>query len=601
MFIPLWGILAGLGFLAVLASAIASWIRSTQTSARLFRAVAEAASDGLVLMERDSRIIWTNRAYSSIMGYPHGALIGRYPFEFALPQRLAMSEEEARKFRFDEEEELFGSLTQMENVSGDGTEFIHEFSHAAIHVGGAPRYLLVGRDITERVAREKALVAAQERLKAQSLTDALTGLSNRLHLQTSTSKLLELREPFAVLQIDVDRMKQINDTYGHQAGDAVLRQVASGFRLVAAADWACARTGGDEFVVLLPGVGSLDHALAIARRLSEAISKPFSWKAGPLRANVSIGAAIWDRTITDLDELLHRSDVALYHAKATEGPGLAGYDATLAQAYDEAQGLERDVANAVRNKRLSFDFQPIVDVETNRVLRFEMLVRWRRGEQGAVSTEAILRVVRQLGLSEMLDRYVIDCAEAALTRLNERGLGHVGLSINLTAEVFKSHELTDLLLWLAEDGRIDPSRLCLELPECSALNPEDRDMPGRLIERLRGAGFTVLLEGFGAGNAGLGCLAALPMSGIKIDCRLTSVVDSDTASRAIIVALVRLARDLGLDVIAEDVENIAQMDILREAGCAHFQGSAVSRPMTLKRAIQWAGPDQVTASSGTNG
>ncbi len=601
MFVPLWGILLGFAALALLAMAIALWIKSIRASARLFRAVAEGSSDGLVLMERNSRIIWTNRAYSQIMGYAHGDLIGKFPLEFALPPRLALPKDEILAFRFEESDERFGKLMQMENVRADGSEFIHEFSHAAIHVGGKARFLLCGRDITERVAREKALVTAQERLKAQSLTDTLTGLSNRLHVQTCISDLLHQRRHFAVLQVDVDRMKKINDSLGHQAGDAVLRQVARGFRTTAQPDWICARIGGDEFVVLIPGIEKLDDALAVGDELLREISRPFKWNAGSLTAEVNIGAAVWDRTVRDMDELLHRADIALYFAKSLQTTSLAGFDEVLAREYEEAQALEMEVADALKQRRLSFVFQPIINLETNRVEKFEMLVRWRRGARGMVPPGVFIPIIKRLRLSELLDRFVIDCAEYALRRLDEGGLQHVGLSVNLSADAFESPALTDLLTWLAEDERIDPSRLCLEVLESTALNPDDPGMPVRSIERLRRAGYKVLLDDFGMGYAGLAHLSLLPISGLKVDRGLTSAVDTDNASRAIVVSLVRLAKKLGLELVVEGVENMAQIEIVRQAGCATFQGYAVSRPMKLKRAIQWAALDHATVRTGTDG
>ncbi len=211
--------------LAVLVAAIAWHTGSVLREARLFRAVAEGSGDGLLLMRRDSQIVWSNAAYSRIMGYEPEELIGRYPLEYALPPRLTPSQEEARAFRFDEEDERFGSLTQMENVRKDRSEFIHEFSHAVIRHGSKRLFLLAGRDITARVAREKALVAAQELLKQQTTRDGLTGLSNRAYMQGRLEDMVREGKPFAVLQMDVNRMKQVNDTFGHLAGDGVLLHV----------------------------------------------------------------------------------------------------------------------------------------------------------------------------------------------------------------------------------------------------------------------------------------------------------------------------------------------------------------------------------------
>ena len=441
MFFPLWVLLVVFCLIAAIVVVAELRIRAVNRAARVFRAVAEGASDGLVLMRRDSRILWTNETYSRIMGYEHGELIGRYPLEFALPQRLAVTREEARSFRFDEDQELFGTLTQMDNVRKDGAEFMHEFSHASIDVGGERQFLLVGRDITERVAREKALIAAQERLKTLSTTDALTGLSNRLHMQTCLNNLVDSNTPFAVLQIDVNRMKLVNDTFGHQAGDAVLLHLAGAFKTESHPDWICARTGGDEFVAILPHVARMEDAVGHGERLVRAAARPFKWKAATMQADISVGAALWDCTITNADDVLNRSDVALYEAKSKGDGVVVGYDETLERKYAERQALERAVALAVRNRRFTFHFQPIINIETRQVEKFEMLVRWRHAKFGYVSPQVFLPLVDQLGLTSELDKFVISSAVKALKRLDDAGLQCVGLSINLSADALSSPDI----------------------------------------------------------------------------------------------------------------------------------------------------------------
>ena len=600
VFVPLSAALAGFAALVVIVLAIAWYTWSVTQRARLFRAVAEGSSDGLVLMHRDSKIIWNNRAYSRIMGYAHGELVGRYPLEFALPPRLAMSAEDVRAFRFDENDARFGTLTQMENMRKDRSEFIHEFSHAAIHVGGKRLFLLAGRDITERVAREKALVAAQERLKRQSMTDGLTGLSNRAHMQARLVELTGKRVPFTVLQIDVNRMKQVNDTFGHLAGDELLLQVARALRTEAGPTWLAARTGGDEFVVILPDVTSRAEAERIGHRLVEAASTPFKWKSARLTAEISVGVAMRDASVGSPDDLLNRSDVALYEAKKSPETPVVVYDDALDSKHTEKQAFERDVVEAVRAQGLTFHFQPIINIDSRTVEKFEMLVRWRHERRGWVAPGRFLPVISRLGLTQELDKFVIACAEKAIDRLNAAGLTDVGLAVNLSASALSSDRITELLTWLAECGRLDPARVSLEILESTALTLSGDDLPIRLLSRLREAGFTVFLDDFGMGYAGLAHLAALPSNGLKIDRGLTSMVDTDATSRSIVVAMVRLARELGLEIVAEGVENMAQMELVHRAGCSVFQGHAVARPMTLNRAITWARNDRSRAT-GTDG
>jgi len=600
VFLPYWVILTGIVLLLCLAAVGCCRVRSITRSANLFRSVAEGASDGLVVMERDSKIIWHNAAYARIMGYQQGALVGRYPLTFALPPHQAPPTEEALAFRFDENEERFGKLTQVNNIRKDGTEFIHEFSHAALRVGSETRFLLAGRDITERVAREQQLLVTQKKLEIQSRTDSLTGLSNRAYMQTELQRHVDKQLPFAVLHIDVNRMKQINDTFGHLAGDAVLKHVSKVFQTQAKPSWLCARVGGDEFVVLMPEISVLQHAVECGQDLVDAVSKPFDWRVGKLTTDFSIGAAVWEPSIKTVDALLSRSDVALYEAKSRPDQSVVGFDEHLRRRYASEQQLERDIVRAVQSRRFTFHFQPIFNIDTRRVDKFEMLVRWRHPERGLLAPGQFLPILIQLGLTNELDKHVLSCAEKALARFDAAGLPDIGLSVNLSADALLTDTITDLLIWMVECGRIDPSRLSLEILESTVLTLAQDTLQTRLLSKLRNTGFRVFLDDFGMGYAGLAHLASFPFNGLKIDRGLSSAVDTSDTSRAIVVALVKLAHELGLDVVTEGVENEHQMEIIRQAGCAVFQGYAVARPMPLKRALEWAAFD-VEPGTGTTG
>jgi EAL domain-containing protein (putative c-di-GMP-specific phosphodiesterase class I) len=251
----------------------------------------------------------------------------------------------------------------------------------------------------------------------------------------------------------------------------------------------------------------------------------------------------------------------------------------------EAQELECDVSRAMQAEAFTFHFQPIVDLEVGRVQKFEMLIRWAHPTRGMVPPDRFLPIIDRLGLTDALDRFVVRSAEAALARFDAVGLHEVGLSINLSPEALSSPAMTELLVWLAECGRMRASRITLEILESTALTMSEDALPIRLLTELRDAGFQVFLDDFGMGYAGLAHLATIPSTGLKIDRGLTSLVDRDPTSRAIVIALIRLAGELGLDAVVEGVENLAQIDIVRRAGCAVFQGFALSHPLPLDQAI----------------
>lgn len=586
VFVPIWTIWTALVSAAALVAVLLWCLRRVRHSAALFRAVAEGASDGLVLMERDSKIIWTNEAYSRTMGYPHGDLVGRYPLEFALPPHEAIPAEKARAFRFDENDELYGKLQLRENKRKNGSLFMHEFSHAVIRLGGKSRFLLAGRDVSQRVAREKALMAADAKLKAQSRTDALTGLSNRFELRRRLERSIRCGAPFAVLQIDLNGMKRVNDTFGHLAGDHMIKHVAEVIREIAGDDWVCARVGGDEFTIILNDEASLQNAARAAEALTKAASGRFAFGAATLTADLCIGVAIWRRGL-DLDKILHCADIALYDAKKTRTQPVVCYDEALATRHAAAEALEQDLRQAVAERRFSFHFQPIIDLETRQVEKFEMLIRWRHPERGWIPPDVFLPEVTRIGLMSGIDRLVVERAREVIEKLDEAGLFSVGLSINLSSEALVSDDLAEHLLWLADGKQLDPGRIALEILESTAITLGEDTLPVQRLGRLRDAGYSLFLDDFGMGYAGLAHLAALPTTGFKIDKSLSAMVETDDSSRLIVTTLVDLADKLGLEVVAEGVENMAQIKIIQMAGCRVFQGYAVARPLTLQRAITW--------------
>lgn len=566
-------------------------IRNNERMARTFRAIAENVSDGLVLMERDGTVLWVNDAYCKVMGRDPETMIGRSALEFALPPEDTLSPDEIAEFNFDESDERFSKLTQRTNIRGDGSRFIHEFSHAVVPDGARTRFLLAGRDITDRLERETALIAAQDNLQKLANEDTLTGLENRARLWSVLEDLIEQGDPFAVLQIDMNDFKIINDTYGHIAGDHILIHFADILRDVAEDDWTIARVGGDEFTLLIPGISDLSVALALGRRLRDAAGEPLVWKSGEIQACISVGAVLAPGDVTDADEILNRGDVALYSAKQKRPHFVAGYDTALHRSFVEQQNMRREVARAVADGEFTFHFQPIVDIYAHEVIRFEMLARWEHPTRGFIPPSDFLPHVEQLGLISELDVMVIERATECLHILDAAGLHDVGISINLSTAAMRTTTLPDELIARTAQANFMPSRLSVEVLETTMVTLASNDAVARQMARLRAAGFVLVLDDFGIGHAGLAHLASLAVHGIKIDRQLTSAVDRDEKAHHVVTATLNLAGKLGVDVIAEGAETPEQIAAIMAEGGRYFQGYGIARPMSLEAAIDWVQQD----------
>ena len=421
MFLPTWVIgscLAAAVFVFVIMARVLVRVRRGATT---FRAVAEGSSDGLVLMEQDSRIIWANDAYCRIMGRALEDILGCYPLEFALPPHLAMTREEARAFRFDPAEERFGKLTQVENMRGNGEYFVHEFSHAVVRTGKHRRFLLAGRDVTERMEREKELILAQDKLKLLSHQDSLTGLSNRHCHAQEIASLVAKGAPFAVLQIDMNDFKLINDTYGHAAGDAFLVHFSEVLAAIAEDDWHCARVGGDEFTILIPGVWALGVALACASRIFNQSQVPMKWRAGALRPTISVGAAVYNGQEQSGEDILARADVALYAAKAMTGERVAGYDDDMHHAHQARQAVLDEFSQALSDGGIGLELTPVVEADGGALLRFEVDPAWHPRGRHNVERSVLWRLAGQLCQTDALERQMVQRAAECLSRNAPRG------------------------------------------------------------------------------------------------------------------------------------------------------------------------------------
>ena len=445
-------------------------------------------------------------------------------------------------------------------------------NHAAIALGNS---LLLDR------TREQA-----EDARHQSRHDALTGLPNRLHFQERLAARLSERESrAAVLLLDLDRFKDVNDTLGHDNGDALLCEVGGRIRSVLRASDVVARLGGDEFAILLPDVDGPEAATSVARSIVAVLERPFTLGDVTVGVGASVGVALAPLHGDDGTVLLRRADVAMYTAKADQS-GVELYDLERDDHTTQRLALVGELRQAIADGGLSVHFQPQIDLATNRVLGAEALVRWIHPTLGFVAPDDFIPVAEQSGLIGGLTRVVLTSALEECARWRRLpGAGDLRMSVNLSARSLLQASLPEEVAAALAATGLPASALCLELTETSVMVDPKRTIP--TLHRLRALGVTIALDDFGTGHSSMAYLKQLPVGEIKIDKSFVMTMAEDRFDEAIVCSIIDLARHLLVPVVAEGIEDLAVAARLRSAGCAFGQGYGFGRPMPAPQFAEW--------------
>lgn len=422
----------------------------------------------------------------------------------------------------------------------------------------------------------RALVASEARARALASRDYLTGLYNRGHFIGELSAkvdALQEGESLALLFIDLDGFKDINDTLGHGVGDDLLRHVAACISDCLGSDGLAARFGGDEFVVYLHPDG-VRRAYELAPRLLEAVQVPFDAEGHGLTVGASIGMAFAPEHAGQARELMRLADIALYRAKE-EGRGIFRvFEAQLEVEVRNRRAVEQELEDAIAGGQLLLMFQPLVDVESERIIGFEALVRWQHPVRGLLLPEAFVPVAERTRLMPGLDRWVL--REAC--RLG-RDLEDVSIAVNMSAVSLRQADLAERILEILREEAFDPARLEIEITESSLFTTTGQ--MGAALLRLREAGVRIALDDFGTGHASLIHVRHVPVTKIKIDRSFIANLGVDRDAAAIVEYVVRLGRALGIVLTAEGVETREQLRFLRAFGAQQAQGYLFAPPLAI--------------------
>ena len=440
------------------------------------------------------------------------------------------------------------------------------------------------------VAIEHSDLVRQLRLQAaasehQSLHDALTGLPNRLLFSRQLEAVLGAGQAAAVLLVDLDRFKEVNDALGHHNGDLLLGQV--GLRLEGALRETdlIARLGGDEFAVLLPGVRSQASAVHVARAMIELLEQPFMLGDMPIGIGASIGVALAPEHGTDAGVLVQRADVAMYTAKADQ-TGVEVYCAERDSYSATRLSLVSELRQAIHDRQLEVYLQPMVDLEDGGLLGLEALCRWHHPERGPVSPDEFIALAERTGLIFPLTELMLDESLRHCRQWLDSGW-QLRLSVNLSARSLLQPDLAAMVASLLARHRVPAANLCLEVTESSIMSDLRRTTAA--LEALRAQGITIAIDDFGTGHSSLARLKNLPVGEIKIDRSFVMSMLTDANDEAIVRTVVDLARNLRIPVVAEGVESPAMAERLRRMGCGSAQGYLFGRPLPAERLAAWLG------------
>jgi diguanylate cyclase (GGDEF)-like protein/PAS domain S-box-containing protein len=454
----------------------------------------------------------------------------------------------------------------------DGRElYVIERGRYVFGAGKPRRAIGVVLDITEHKKTERRLRQLAER-------DSLTGLPNRGLLRDTVQRAIERAgsraASFAIVFVDLDRFKRINDTMAHAAGDDLLRTIATRMVDVIGERGVVARAGGDEFAIVLDGIEDETAAVALGHEVLGAIARPHGYESARLFVTASIGIALFPRDGTTPDELLSSADTAMFRAKGRGGNAVATCTAETQRAALAELELEGALRDALERGLLQVAYQPIVDANSGAVVGLEALARWSR-DGLEIYPETFIPLAESRGLILSLGGFVLERAAAFARELNDAGFP-LTMSVNLSPLQFRDPALGDSVRDVLDRTGLPPGQLQLELTETAYIGP-DSDL--RSISEIEKLGVRLSIDDFGTGYSSLGYLKHLPVNSLKIDRSFVRDILTDVADQAIVRAVIAVAANLALSVVAEGVETRAQADYLRGLGCTHFQGYHFAYPL----------------------
>ena len=440
--------------------------------------------------------------------------------------------------------------------------------------------------LDELEIKNDELINTNEDLKHVALHDSLTKLPNRALFNDRLQHSIEIAKrdnhKFAIFIIDVDKFKEINDTLGHLTGDAVLYEVGERLSLSLRSSDTVARLGGDEFALVLPKVTD-DAPVMLAKKITTSLEAPVNFGDQSIDVSASIGIAIYPEHGDTSEALLRHADSAMYNAKQS-GTSYAVFDATEHSKRQEKIQLVSDLKYALDASELYLDYQPIIDLKTSQVTGVEALIRWQHPERGIILPDQLISMAEKKGLIHKLTLWVFDVAFKQCTQWHDMG-AKIAVSINLSPRNFLDPNLPDDISLALKKWDLEPEWVKLEITENMTISQPEKSL--EIITRLEKMGLDISIDDFGTGYSSLSYLKKLPVKELKIDKSFVLDMNKDQNNKIIVNSTINLAHDLGLDVVAEGVEDKVVLEMLQNLGCNRAQGYFMCKPASADVISEW--------------
>ena len=549
--------------------------KAMEESLRLAQRIIENTAEAVVVTDADGLIVDINQAYTRITGYERHELIGMNP-------NVNQSGRHEPVFFVDLWRQLIDTgywAGEIWDRRKDGEVYPKWLTINAIRddQGKTRHYVGIFTDISEKKATET-------KLKNLAFYDPLTGLPNRVYFRERLEEALAVRQRrgsrMALLFIDLDRFKDVNDTLGHNAGDELIVQASKRIRGCLRKTDTVARLGGDEFTVILAEVANEAYAGQLAQHVIERLRQRFVLSGTDVFIGASIGISLYPEDGDDSETLVRNADTAMYHAKENGRGNYQFFRAEMNQRMQRRVTLERNLRHALENDEFVLHYQPKYILETGRLSGVEALVRWRHPLEGLVPPAEFIPLAEETNLILPLGKWVLQTACRQVKDWEMRGLGLHRVSVNLSSRQFQQPDLVRIIRDSLDDATLNPDFLELEITESVVMN--NPEAAARLLDEIRAMGVHVAIDDFGTGYSSLAYLKKFPIDALKIDKSFVRDLPQDGDDAAIVESIIALARSLGLGVVAEGVETQAQCEFLRAKGCREVQGFYFSKPLAAE-------------------
>lgn len=551
--------------------------QALSSSSQRLEAILENAADAIIVIDAQGFMESFNRAAEKMFGYDSVTIIGQ-PMQVLLPPkwRYAVPQALSRTLFSAAPQERFEAM----GLRHDGSIFSIELSVSEFHLSGTRKLVGIIRDITERKQFETQILH-------QATHDALTGLPNRVlfhdilaHVMPRVQRTGKL---LAVMFLDLDGFKNINDTLGHEFGDALLKEIARRLTKILRTDDMIARQGGDEFTIFLQDISAVEDIIQIAEKILATAAEPLLMAGHEMHITASIGITVFPIDDENLESLLRNADTAMYRAKELGKNNFQFYTAQMNALIRERMDTENLLRHALKKNELLLHYQPLISLATGKIVAAEALLRWNHPVKGLMQPEKFIPVAEESGLIVPIGEWVLYAACQQNKAWRDAGLTPIRMAVNLSARQFRQPHLARVVAKAMAAAQLDPRLGSLELELTESMIMHDMGKTIATLHELHDMGVRLSIDDFGTGYSSLSYLKKFPLSTLKIDQSFVREITTDTDAAAIASTVVMLANSLKLSVTAEGVETLAQLSALHRMGCNEVQGYYFSEPLPAEK------------------